>query len=157
MNINPIVSKTEMLIRKPIAEVFEAFINPEITTKFWFTKSSGRLDDSKKVIWTWEMYDVSTEITVIEIVKNERILIEWDGYESRNKVEWVLTPYGEKATFVSITESGFQGDEEQVIGDVLNSKGGFTWLLAGAKAFLEYGIELNLVTDAYPKGLDNNV
>ncbi len=32
-------AKTEMLIRKPIQEVFEAFINPEITTKFWFTHS----------------------------------------------------------------------------------------------------------------------
>ena len=33
------IAKAEMLIRKPVAEVFEAFINPEITTKFWFTKS----------------------------------------------------------------------------------------------------------------------
>lgn len=35
------IAKAEMLIRKPVAEVFEAFVNPEITTKFWFTKSSG--------------------------------------------------------------------------------------------------------------------
>jgi uncharacterized protein YndB with AHSA1/START domain len=38
------VAKAEMLIRKPSAEVFEAFVNPEVTTKFWFTKSSGRLE-----------------------------------------------------------------------------------------------------------------
>ena len=38
---NPVV-KEEMLIRKPVHEVFEAFINPDITTKFWFTK--GRED-----------------------------------------------------------------------------------------------------------------
>lgn len=31
------IAKTEMLIRRPVAEVFEAFIEPEITTKFWFT------------------------------------------------------------------------------------------------------------------------
>ncbi len=30
-----------MLIRKPVAEVFEAFVNPDITSKFWFTKGSG--------------------------------------------------------------------------------------------------------------------
>ncbi len=35
------VAKAELLIRKPVGEVFEAFVNPEITTKFWFTKSSG--------------------------------------------------------------------------------------------------------------------
>ena len=42
MNQNAIKAKAEKLIRKPVAKVFEAFINPEITTKFWFTKSSGK-------------------------------------------------------------------------------------------------------------------
>jgi len=31
-------AKVEMLIRKPLDEVFEAFVDPTITTKFWFTK-----------------------------------------------------------------------------------------------------------------------
>jgi uncharacterized protein YndB with AHSA1/START domain len=44
-----------MLIRKPVAEVFEAFVNPDITTKFWFIKSSGRLEAGKQVQWEWEM------------------------------------------------------------------------------------------------------
>lgn len=156
MNTNLIYSKVEMLIRKPISEVFEAFINPEITSKFWFTKSSGRLDEQKEVTWTWEMYNVSSQVVVKEIEKDKRILIEWDGYESRNTVEWIFTIYEGNTTFVSVTESDFQGDSEQVISDALNSKGGFTWLLAGAKAFLEFGIELNLVTDAFPKGINEH-
>ena len=45
------VTSTGMLIRKPVAEVFEAFINPNITTKFWFTKGSGRLEAGKQVQW----------------------------------------------------------------------------------------------------------
>ena len=49
------MAKTGMLIRKPVAEVFEAFINPDITTKFWFTKSSGRLEPDKQVQWDWEI------------------------------------------------------------------------------------------------------
>ncbi len=36
------VVKAEMLIRRPVAVVFEAFIDPTITSKFWFTKGSGR-------------------------------------------------------------------------------------------------------------------
>jgi uncharacterized protein YndB with AHSA1/START domain len=40
-------AKTGMLIRKPVADVFEALINPDITTKFWFTKGSSRLDAGK--------------------------------------------------------------------------------------------------------------
>jgi uncharacterized protein YndB with AHSA1/START domain len=43
------VAKTGMLIRKPVAEVFEAFIDPGVTTKFWFTKGSGRLEVGKQV------------------------------------------------------------------------------------------------------------
>ena len=41
-------TKTGMLIRKPAAAVFEAFVNPDITTKFWFTKSSGKLQAASR-------------------------------------------------------------------------------------------------------------
>jgi uncharacterized protein YndB with AHSA1/START domain len=70
------VANTGMLVRKPVGEVFEAIVNPEITTKFWFTRSSGRLDFGKKVKWEWEMYDASTEVTVKTIEPNKRIAIE---------------------------------------------------------------------------------
>ena len=63
----PPVAKAAMLIRKPVAQVFEAFIDPAITTKFWFTKSTGRLEPGKHITWTWEMYDISTRfLKVIE-------------------------------------------------------------------------------------------
>ena len=42
-------ARAEMLIRKPVTEVFEAFINPAITTKFWFTKSSGRVETDQNL------------------------------------------------------------------------------------------------------------
>jgi uncharacterized protein YndB with AHSA1/START domain len=52
------VMETGMLIRRPAIEVFEAFVNPDIITQFWFTKSSGRLAPGAQVEWAWEMYDV---------------------------------------------------------------------------------------------------
>jgi hypothetical protein len=54
---------------------------------------------------------------------------------------------------VSITNSGFKEDGDKLVSEVLDSKGGFTWVLAGAKAWLEHGINLNLIADAFPKGL----
>ena len=57
-------ARAEMLIRKPVAEVFEAFVNPAITSKFWFTKSSGRLEPGKQVQWDWEMYRSSAQVLV---------------------------------------------------------------------------------------------
>src|SRR6266436_3316385 len=130
------VAKAEMLIRKPVAEVFEAFINPEITTRFWFTKSSGRLDAGKQVTWTWEMYNASSQVTVREVEQNKRILIEWSGYGSPNTVEWIFTPYG-----------------DELVKQALDSTSGFTMVLAGLKAFLEHAITLNLVLDRFPKDL----
>ena len=148
----PIV-KAEMLIRKPAAQVFEAFVNPEITTKFWFTKSTGRLEAGERITWTWEMYDMSVQVVVKEIEVGKRILIDWGNYDSMTAVEWVFTPYECDKTYVSITNSGFEGDGDKVVRDALDSKGGFTWVLAGLKALLEHDIELNVIADAFPKDL----
>jgi len=42
----PPMVETQMMIRKPVSTVFQAFIDPAITTHFWFTKSSEN--------WKWE-------------------------------------------------------------------------------------------------------
>jgi hypothetical protein len=52
------VTNVGMLIRKSVADVFEAFVNPDITTKFWFTKSSGRLEAGQQVQWDREMMEL---------------------------------------------------------------------------------------------------
>ncbi len=68
---------TQMLIRKPAATVFQAFIDPEMTTNFWFTKSSGPLKAGSTVTWEWEMYGVSTQVLVKDIVPNKKISTAW--------------------------------------------------------------------------------
>jgi uncharacterized protein YndB with AHSA1/START domain len=150
------ITKTGMLIRKPVADVFEAFINPEITTKFWFTKSSGRLEAGKQVQWAWEMYDVSAPVTAKAIEPNKRILIEWPGYSGPTTVEWIFAPQKVGTTFVSITEAGFTGDGDELVKQVTDSTQGFTLVLAGLKALLEHNVRLNLVADRYPKGIEEH-
>jgi uncharacterized protein YndB with AHSA1/START domain len=135
-------AKVEMLMRKPVAKVFEAFVDPQITTRFWFTNSSGKLEAGKSVTWTWEMYDLSVQVNVKEVEDSKRILVEWPYNGVPTTIEWIFTPYGTDATYVSVTNSGFRGDGDKVVSDALGSKGGFTWVLAGLKAFLEHGIEL---------------
>lgn len=51
-----------MLIRKPVHEVYQAFVNPDITDNFWFTHSTGQLEEGKVVEWKWEMYNISIPI-----------------------------------------------------------------------------------------------
>ncbi len=149
-----IEAKAGMLVRRPPAEVFDAFIDPSITTKFWFTKSTGRLEPGRHVTWYWEMYGVSSEVDVKAIEKDRRILIEWSGFGTPNSVEWTFTPLGSGSTFVKVRNWGFDGSEDEVVSQALDSTGGFTWLLAGLKAYLEHGLELGLTGDAHPRGVD---
>ncbi|HJY13003.1 MAG TPA: SRPBCC domain-containing protein, partial [Flavobacterium sp.] len=85
-------AKAEMLIRKPVSEVFQAFIDPEITSKFWFTKGSGKLEQDKKTEWTWEMYGFSLSVTTHVLQENKKIVVEWGNPEESTLVEWVFTP-----------------------------------------------------------------
>jgi len=133
--------------------VFDAFVKPEITTKFWFTKSSGPLEAGKQVQWDWEMYDISIPVTVQAIEPNKRIVIEWPGEKGQTTVEWMFEAYGKDATFVSIVNSGFTGNGDELVQQATGSTQGFSLVLAGAKAWLEHGIQLNLVGDRYPAGL----
>ncbi|MCJ7843459.1 SRPBCC family protein [Lederbergia sp. NSJ-179] len=146
LNHIPVV-KSEMLIRRPVEEVFEAFIEPKITTKFWFTKSSGRLEEGKYIRWEWEMYGVSDDVHVKEIKQNKRIVIE---FSDENRVEWIFTPRIDNETFVTITSSGFTGDGDDIVNRAIDEMGGYTMVLCGLKALLEHNIDLNLVADHAP-------
>jgi uncharacterized protein YndB with AHSA1/START domain len=150
------ITETGMLIRKPVDEVFEAIVNPEITTKFWFTRSSGRLAVGRPIRWDWQMYDVSIEVTAKAIDNNRRIVVEWPGYNGPTTVEWTFAPLNDGNTFVTVTESGFTGTGDELVKYVADSTQGFTLVLAGLKALLEHGVKLNLVGDRYPKGVDEH-
>ena len=150
------MTKTGMLIRKPVADVFEAFVNPDITTKFWFTKSSGRLQAGQQVHWDWEMYGISIPVTAKAIEPNKRIAIEWPGYSGPTTVEWIFAAQEDDTTFVSITENGFTGDGDALVKQVTDSTQGFSLVLAGVKALLEHNVRLNLVADRYPKGIEEH-
>jgi uncharacterized protein YndB with AHSA1/START domain len=146
------VAKAELLIRKPVAEVFEAFVNPAITTKFWFTKSSGPLQPGKRVRWDWEMFGVGKDVDVKIVEPPKRIVIDWGAVGKTSTVEWTFTARPDGNTFVSVTNSGFHGSGDELVQQALDSLGGFTLVLANLKALLEHGIDLNLIRDRFPEG-----
>ena len=150
------VAKTGMLIRKPVAEVFEAFVNPEITTQFWFTRGSGRLEAGRQVQWEWEMYGISVPADVKAVVPNRRIVIEWPDAHGPTTVEWLFTPHDGDSTFVRITNTGFTGSGDELVKQATDSTQGFSLVLAGLKAFLEHNVRLNLVADRYPAGIEDH-
>jgi len=85
MNIQNLpIATTAMLIRKPVSEVFEAFVNPVITSKFWFTQGNDRLQAGKQIRWDWEMYNHSVQVNVK--VAGSRIYFKFHGKSQINSV-----------------------------------------------------------------------
>ncbi len=142
-------TEVQMQIRKPVSEVFEAFINPEITKHFWFTKGSSRLEVNKKVTWEWEMYNVSVTAVAKEIIENKKIVFEWG--DPATNVEITFSTLRDGFTYVVINECGYNKTGDELLAAIKDSTGGFTTVLDGLKAYLEHGINLNLIGDKYPR------
>jgi uncharacterized protein YndB with AHSA1/START domain len=148
------VARVAMLIRKPVAQVFEAFVNPALTTMFWFSKSNGKLEPGRRVRWDWENYGVSVNVDVKAVEPNQRILIEWSSNdEPATSVEWKFTARPDDTTFVEIANSGFSGTPEEQAKRAIDSTEGFAFVVASLKALLEHDMKLDLVADRFPDGL----
>jgi uncharacterized protein YndB with AHSA1/START domain len=141
--------ETQMLIRKPVATVFQAFIDPAITTNFWFTKSTGPLEAGKTVTWHWEMYGVSADVLVKEIVINKKIATQWGN--PATTVDYEFIALAEDKTYVIIKSYGFSQTGKDLIEVIKDQTGGFTTVLDGLKAYLEHNLKLNLIGDKFPK------
>ena len=140
--------ETQMMIRKPVSTVFNAFIDPTITTKFWFSKSDGKLTQGKTVTWEWEMYNISTKVFIKAIIPNQLISMEWGN--PTTTVDYEFTKLGANTTYVIIKNYGFQQKGADLIEAIKDNTGGFTTVLDGLKAYLEHNIVLNLIADKYP-------
>jgi uncharacterized protein YndB with AHSA1/START domain len=145
------VAKAGMLIRRPLAEVFEAFADPAVTARFWFSKGSGRLAPDARVRWEWEMYGAGSDVVVRAVEPGRRILVDWG--EPATEVEWTFEARGDDRTWVAVENRGFHGDSEARAARALDSAGGFALVLAGCKIWLEHGIEPGFVLDRHPDGV----
>ncbi len=140
--------EVQMLIRRPASVVFNAFADPAVTTKFWFTKSSGMLTEGSTLVWEWEMYAASTTVSVKKMLSAEQIVIEWN--EPATTVVFEFHDQGNETTYVIIKNFGFALEGNALLKAVRDNTGGFTTVLDGAKAWLEHGLQLNLVADKFP-------
>lgn len=137
-----------VLIHKPAAEVFEAIVNPDITSKFWFQKGSGRLAPGKEVRWDFPG-NLAAQVAVRAFEPNRKVVMDWWSAGARpTTVTWILEPEDENTTRLGVIHSGFAGDAASVAAQANDSTGGFSLVLTGLKAYLEQGVELNLVRDS---------
>ena len=150
--MTPPVASAGMLIRRPVAEVFEAFVDPAITTRFWFTHGSGRLEPGATVRWTWAMYGASAEVLVRTVEPGRRIAVDWGDPGAMTQAEWTFEDRGGHA-WIEVTDQGFHGDDNAQAARAIDSAGGFALVLAGAKIWLEHGIDPRFIVDRHPSAL----
>jgi uncharacterized protein YndB with AHSA1/START domain len=149
-NLKPsLYANAQMLIRKPVSQVFEAFIDPEITKNFWFTKASRKMETGKTITWQWEMYNASATVLVKEIIKNKKISIKWE--EPVTTIDFEFEELSDELTYVTIKHYGSHKTGDELLEKIRDSSSGFTAVLDGLKAFLEHNINLNLVADKFSK------
>ncbi len=95
--------------------------------------------------------DLDVDVKVAD--ENRRILIGRPRAAGPTIVEWTFTSRPDNTTFVSISDTGFKGSDKNIFAQAIGSTEGFALVLAGAKAFLDRGITLELVSDRFPDGL----
>lgn len=141
-----------VLIRKSPHAVFEALVDPAITTRFWYTKSTGRMTPGADLKWQWEMYgDVSTNVHVEAVEPDRLIRFTWGMYDatSHSTVEFRIIPYHDNTAYLRVVETGFSGDGDNQAKRAIDSTGGFTFVISALKAALEHDITLTVTADAF--------
>jgi uncharacterized protein YndB with AHSA1/START domain len=133
--------KTALQILKPANEVFEAIVNPAKMSNYFISKSSGRMEEGKKLIWQFPEFESDFPIRVHKIKKDKYISYYWSFDDSELLVEITLTSIDRNFTLVTVTEKSRENNEAGINWLKGNTEG-WANFLACLKAYLEYGINL---------------
>ncbi|MDF2721032.1 MAG: hypothetical protein K0Q59_707 [Paenibacillus sp.] len=131
---------TKMKIGKPARDVFEAFVDPAQIGHFWFSSSSARWEQGKTITLRYEEYGAEGDISVVDIVDNEKIVFEWNYGEDIHTVTITLTEHEAGTTIVEIVEDGFKQGGEDWIEMLVGNKEGWVYMLTCLKGYMEHGI-----------------
>jgi len=146
MNPDPktITARTEQLVRKPVREVFAAFVEPHLLVQFWLASASAPLVAGGKAQWEFMVEGAADEVEVLALERDRLIRVRWsDG----SVTGWTFTARGADETVVKIEQSGFGGTEAEAIATALEATQGYTIVLCGLKVLLETQTPVHLVAD----------
>ena len=136
--------QTQLKIRKPPAEVFEAVVDPKKLSGYFVQSASGPLAEGQTVKWSFAEAPEPFDVIVDEVKANEKIVFRWPTDIDGVLTEVVMTfkPLnGGGETMVQIAESGWPQTEAGQKQSYSNA-GGWMHMMACLKGYLEYGINL---------------
>lgn len=135
-------------IAKPVAEVFEAVVNPGHLSRFFTTGGAkGRLEPGAVVTWDFHDFPGAFPVEVVEVEKDRRIVLRWEAEAgtaadgSFTTVTMTFEPTGDGRTLVTIAEQGWRDTEAGLRASYGNCQG-WMQMLCALKAHVEYGINL---------------
>lgn len=133
--------KVKYKILKPIAEVFDAVVNPQKLSNFFISRASGPLEEGASITWFFDDIGGQLPVTVKTVRENELIAFEWAASGIRAQVSITFTAIDPDSTSVTIIEKAFPFDQTGVL-KALQQTQGWTDFICSMKAYLYCGINL---------------
>jgi uncharacterized protein YndB with AHSA1/START domain len=144
-------------ISKPVPEVFEAVADPEQLSHYFTTGGAqGRLETGATVMWDFHDYPGAFPVQVVEVVPDERIVLEWKASEGEapnveggemkpadynTTITMTFKGLDDGRTLVEIAEEGWRENQGALQASYGNCQG-WTGMLLALKVWLEHGINL---------------
>ena len=147
-------------IARPVHEVFEAVADPTQLSQYFTTGGAeGRLETGATVTWDFHDYPGAFPVEVVEVVPDERIVLQWDAAEGeppnvedssrpemanaayKTTVTMTFKGLDDGRTLVEIAEEGWRENQAALQASYGNCQG-WTGMLLALKVWLEHGINL---------------
>ena len=135
-------------IARPVAEVFEAVVNPAELSRYLTTGGAeGRLETGATVTWEFADFPGRFPVKVVEVVPEQRIVLKWAADDSEapapydTTVTMTFEGLDDGRTLVTIAEEGWPQTPGGLRASYGNT-GGWMQMLCAMKAWLEHGINL---------------
>lgn len=141
-------------IARPVAEVFEAVVDPKQLSHYFTTGGAkGRLETGTTVTWDFADFPGAFPVEIVEVEENRRIVLRWEANEGppegettppagySTTVTMLFEPLDDGRTLVSIAEEGWHQTEGGLKASYGNCQG-WSQMLCAMKAWIEHGINL---------------
>ena len=133
-----------MTIQRPVAEVFDALVNPEKLSGYFTTTASGPLVEGAMVEWCWADYECGARLVVrvVRVEPDRSVAFRWPATGRDTLVEFNFEAVSESVTRVMVSEGEWEMNEAGVQ-SALEQTEGWVHMITCMKAWLEYdGINL---------------
>lgn len=127
---------------------YEAFADPSQMTRFWFPRASGRMETGAEI--SWYLSDkpdaIEVPVRVVTADPGTSLAFDWGDLTEPTRVTFTFAEQDGRTT-LRVTETGHEGEGNDLVEALLDSQGGFNQVVIAAKAWIEHGVAVNTVTD----------